>query len=84
MLDVFMQTLHTFEYELARTRVEFAHVAIQPDLSAFEWTENHRAREIIRAGERAAEEYVPQLKALLPFFTQLGKVPRPPSSPLRP
>ena len=43
----------------------------------------HRSREIILAGERVAEEYVPQIKALLPFFTQLGKVPQPPSSPLR-
>ncbi|MCX5797810.1 MAG: patatin-like phospholipase family protein [Elusimicrobia bacterium] len=84
MLQVFNQTLHTMEYEIARTRMEFAHVAIQPDLSAFLWTETHRSREIIRAGERVAEQYVPQIKALLPFFTQLGKVPRRPSSPLQP
>ena len=84
MLQVFDQTLHTMEYEIARTRMEFAHVAIQPDLSAFLWTETHRSREIIRAGEHVAEQYVPQIKALLPFFTQLGKVPQRPSSPLRP
>ncbi|MDD5629721.1 MAG: patatin-like phospholipase family protein [Elusimicrobia bacterium] len=84
MLQVFNQTLHTMEYEIARTRMEFAHVAIQPDLSAFLWTETHRSRELIRAGERVAEQYVPQIKALLPFFTQLGKVPRRPSSPLQP
>ncbi|HAM34480.1 MAG TPA: hypothetical protein DEB40_09975 [Elusimicrobia bacterium] len=84
MLQAFIQTLHTMEYEIARSRVEFAHVAIQPNLSAFNWTETHRAAEIIRAGERVAEHYVPQIKALLPFFTQLGKVPRPPASPLRP
>ncbi|MBI5240334.1 MAG: patatin-like phospholipase family protein, partial [Elusimicrobia bacterium] len=69
MLQVFNQTLHTMEYEIARSRMEFAHVAIQPDLSAFLWTEAHRGREIIRAGERIAEEYVPRIKALLPFFT---------------
>jgi NTE family protein len=84
MLQVFNQTLHTMEYEIARTRLEFAHVAIQPDLSAFLWTETHRSRELIDAGERVAEQYVPQIKALLPFFTQLGKVPQRPSSPLRP
>jgi NTE family protein len=83
MFQVFLQTLHTMEYEIARSRAEFAHVAIEPDLSAFEWTETHRAGEIIRAGERMAEQYVPQIKALLPFFTQLGKVPQPPSSPLK-
>ena len=54
MLQVFNQTLHTMEYEIARSRMEFAHVAIQPDLSAFLWTETHRSREIIRAGERIA------------------------------
>ncbi|MFA6002864.1 MAG: patatin-like phospholipase family protein [Elusimicrobiota bacterium] len=84
MLQAFMQTLHTMEYQIARTRLEFAHIAIQPNLSAFDWTDTHRSREIIRVGERIAEEYAPQIKALLPFFTQLGKVPRRPSSPLRP
>ena len=84
MFDVFTQMIHTFEYELARSRVEFAHVAIQPDLAAFHWTEIHRSREIIRAGERIAEEYVPQIKALLPFFTGTGRVPKRPSSPLHP
>ena len=84
IMHVFDQTLHTMEYEIARTRMEFAHVAIQPDLSDFLWTETHRSRELIRAGEHVAEQYVPQIKALLPFFTQLGKVPQRPSSPLRP
>ncbi len=84
IMHVFDQTLHTMEYEIARTRMEFAHVAIQPDLSDFLWTETHRSRELIRAGELVAEQYVPQIKALLPFFTQLGKVPQRPSSPLRP
>ncbi|MDD5658214.1 MAG: patatin-like phospholipase family protein [Elusimicrobia bacterium] len=83
MFQVVLQTLHTMEYEIARSRAELAHVAIEPDLSDFQWTETHRSREIIQAGERVAEQYVPQIKALLPFFTQLSKVPRPPASPLR-
>ena len=43
-----------------------------------------RIAQLSGAGERVAEQYVPQIKALLPFFTQLGKVPQRPSSPLRP
>ncbi len=66
--EVFFQMIYTMEYEVAQSRLDIAHVTMFPDLKGFSWTELHRAGEIIRAGERAAEEALPRLKALIPAF----------------
>ena len=75
MLQVFFQMIYTMEYEIAQSRVDPAHVVIHPDLSGFSWTEMHRAKELIAMGERVAEEYVSQIKSLIPFFADHCKVP---------
>lgn len=67
-LEVFFQMIYTMEYEVAQSRLDLAHVTMFPDLKGFSWTELHRAGEIIRAGELAAEEALPRLKALIPAF----------------
>ena len=64
--EVFFQMIYTMEFEVAQSRLELAHVTLYPDLKGFSWTELHRAREIIAAGERAAEEALPRIKALIP------------------
>ncbi len=74
-VEVFFQMIYTMQYQVAQARVEPAHVSIQPDLTGFSWTEFHRAREIIDLGERIAEEYMPQVKAQIPFFNDHCKVP---------
>lgn len=84
LMDIFFQMIYTMEYEVAQSRLALAHVVIHPDLTGFSWTEMHRAKELIRAGERVAEQYVPQIKALLPFFSDYCKVPVRLSSPFRP
>ena len=67
-LEVFFQMIYTMEYEVAQSRQDLAHVTMFPDLKGFSWTELHRAAEIIRAGELAAEEALPRIKALIPAF----------------
>jgi len=67
-LEVFFQMIFTMEYEVAQSRLDLAHVTMFPDLKGFSWTELHRAGEIIRAGELAAEEALPRMKALIPAF----------------
>ena len=67
-LEIFFQMIYTMEYEVAQSRLDIAHVTMFPDLKGFSWTEVHRAAEIIRAGELAAEEALPRLKALIPAF----------------
>jgi NTE family protein len=84
MFDVFFQMIYTMEYEIAQTRFEMADMVIHPDLKGFSWTEMHRGREIIRAGQRVAEQYVPQIKALIPFFSDYCKVPLRLASPWKP
>jgi NTE family protein len=66
IVDVFFNMIYTMEYEVAQSRLEMAHVVLHPDLKGFSWTELHRAKEIIQAGERAAEEALPRIKALIP------------------
>jgi NTE family protein len=66
IIDVFFNMIYTMEYEVAQSRQEMAHVVLHPDLKGFSWTELHRAKEIIQAGERAAEEALPRIKALIP------------------
>lgn len=75
VLDVFFQMIYTMEYEIAQSRLGLAHVVIHPDLKGFSWTEMHRAKELIRAGQLVAEQYVPQIKALVPCFQDHCKMP---------
>ncbi|MDE2291817.1 MAG: patatin-like phospholipase family protein, partial [Elusimicrobia bacterium] len=69
MAQIFFQMIYTMEYEIAKSRSALAHVNIHPDLTGFSWTELHRAREIIDAGEKVAEAVLPNVKAMLPFFS---------------
>jgi NTE family protein len=66
LIEVFFNMIYTMEYEVSRSRLEMAHVVLHPDLRGFSWTELNRAREIIVAGERAAEEALTRIKALIP------------------
>ncbi len=84
MVDVFFQMIYTMEYEIAQSRANLAHVLITPDLKGFSWTEMHRAKELIRAGQLVAEQYVPQIKALIPQFSDYCTVPIRLSSPWKP
>jgi NTE family protein len=82
LVEVFFQMIYTMEYEIAQARVGLAHVLIQPNLKGFSWTEMHRAKELIRAGELIGEQYVAQVKSLIPYFADYCTVPIRLSSPL--
>ncbi|MBI3292336.1 MAG: cyclic nucleotide-binding domain-containing protein [Elusimicrobia bacterium] len=75
MIEVFFKMLYTMQYEIAQARTELAHVTITPETRNFLWTEFHRAAELIRIGEEAAEPIIPKIKALLPFFADYCRVP---------
>lgn len=75
MLEILFQMIYTMEYEIAQSRVELAHVVIHPDLSGFHWTEMHRAKDLIEMGERVAENAIPKIKGILPFFADYCKIP---------
>lgn len=75
MGEILFQMIYTMEYEIAKSRLDLVHVIIQPDMGSFSWTEFYRAREIIEQGERAAEEAIPKIKALLPYFADYCRIP---------
>lgn len=75
MAEVLFKTLYTMQYQISQSRLELAHVTISPDLKGYSWLEFYRARELIEAGERAAEEALPKIKQFLPFFSDYCKVP---------
>jgi NTE family protein len=74
MREILFKMIYTMQYEIAQARTEIAHVVIAPDARDFTWTEFHRAEEIIKVGEAAAEEAVSKIKSLLPFFSDHCKV----------
>lgn len=76
LFDVFFHMIYTMEYEVSQARLDLAHVVVNPELKGFSWTELHRAKEIIAAGERAAEEALPRIKALIPSFGHACRLPR--------
>ncbi|MFP4473015.1 MAG: patatin-like phospholipase family protein [Candidatus Omnitrophota bacterium] len=63
--DIMVQTLLASEYEVAYRTSGDADVIIHPDLSGMQWHEIARAGEIIRAGEQAARDALPEMKALI-------------------
>ncbi len=75
MTEIFFKMLYTMQYEIAQARTEIAHVVIAPDVREFLWTDFHRSDEISKIGEAAAEEAVPKVKSLLPFFSDYCRVP---------
>ncbi len=72
---VFFHMIYTAEYEIAKSRSGLSQIVIQPDLQGFSWSDLQRAREIIRAGEEAAEKHIPSIKALIPYFSDRCQVP---------
>ena len=75
MVEVFFKMIYTMQYEIAQARTEIANVVIAPDCREFLWTDFHRAADIIKIGEVAAEEAASRIKSLLPFFSDYCRVP---------
>ncbi len=72
---VFFHMIYTAEYEIAKSRSGLSQIVIQPDIQGFSWSDLHRAKEIIRAGEEAAEKHIPSIKALIPYFSDRCQMP---------
>lgn len=75
VMEIFFKMIYTMQYEIAQARTEIAHVVIAPDIRDYLWTDFHRSDDILKVGAAAAEEAVPKVKSLLPFFSDYCKVP---------
>ncbi|MDE2313888.1 MAG: hypothetical protein KGL04_06925, partial [Elusimicrobia bacterium] len=74
----------TMETWVAQARLGLADVVIRPELAGFSWTQLDKAKALIEEGERAAEQYLPKIKSLLPFFSDSCQVPLRLASPVVP
>ncbi|MDE2314658.1 MAG: patatin-like phospholipase family protein, partial [Elusimicrobia bacterium] len=75
MFRTFSQMFFTMETWVAQARLGLADVVIRPELAGFSWTQLDKAKALIEEGERAAEQYLPKIKSLLPFFSDSCQVP---------
>jgi NTE family protein len=72
--EILMKTIYTMQYEIAQARSELADVVMNVSAANFLWWDLDKADEIIKLGEARAEESLPKIKALLPFFSDSCKV----------
>jgi NTE family protein len=77
VIEIMMKTIYTMQHEIAQWRSEIAHVVMEPDMSEFTWMEFHRSDDISKYGEACAEEALPKIKSLIPFFAASSKIPAP-------
>ena len=75
VIEIMMKTIYTMQHEIAQWRSEIAHVVMEPDMSEFTWMEFHRSDDIAKLGEACAEEALPKIKSLIPFFATSSQIP---------
>jgi len=68
VLDAFFRTIITMEHQIAANSTHLAHITIHPKTASYNWSDFDKARELIPLGEQAAQEALPKLKTLLPFY----------------
>ena len=69
-----LKTIYIMQYEIAQARAEIAHVVMQIKSHDLLWWDLDQARKMIAMGEASAEEVLPKIKQLLPFFSESCKV----------
>jgi predicted acylesterase/phospholipase RssA len=65
IVDVFMNSLQTTEYELGHFKSLAADVRISVDMAEFTWIDFHRAQEIIERGREAGARLSPAARAAM-------------------
>ena len=65
IFHVLVQSAQIGSYSLAKASLEYADVAIEPEVAHIGLGDFHEARELIRLGEAAAEEAVPEIQRKL-------------------
>ena len=63
--DIIIQTLQASEYVISEQNAQQADVLIHPDLVGIKWHQLDRAEELIKSGEEAARNLLPEIKKLL-------------------
>ncbi|MCA9406113.1 MAG: patatin-like phospholipase family protein [Candidatus Omnitrophica bacterium] len=63
--DIIVRTLQATEYVISEQSARQADIYMHPDLVGINWFELNRVDELIAAGEKAAENVLPELKSLV-------------------
>ncbi len=72
--EIMMKTIYIMQYEISQARSEIAHVVMNVKAHSLLWWDLDQAKSMIRLGEASAEEMLPKIKSLLPFFADSCKV----------
>lgn len=72
--ETMIKTIYIMQYEIAQARSELAHVVMQIKSHDLLWWDLDQAKEMIRMGEASAEEVIPKIKSLLPYFSDSCRV----------
>ena len=63
--DIIIRTLQSSEYLIAEQSAQQADVVIHPDLVGFNWFELNRVDDLVKVGENAVRERLPEIKKLI-------------------
>jgi len=63
--DIIVRTLQASEYVIAEQSAQQADVVIHPDLVGIKWFELYKVDDLIKSGEKAARELLPEIKKLV-------------------
>lgn len=66
--ETMLKTIYIMQYEISQARSEISHVVMNVKSHDLLWWDLDRAKEMIKMGEATAEEVIPKIKSLLPFF----------------
>ncbi len=72
--EIMLKTIYIMQYEISQARSEIAHVVMNIKSHDLLWWDLDRAKEMIKMGEATAEEVMPKIKSLLPFFANACQV----------
>jgi NTE family protein len=72
--ETMLKTIYIMQYEIAQSRSELAHVVMQIKAHELLWWDLDRAKEMIKMGEASAEEVMPKIKQLLPFYADSCRI----------
>ncbi len=72
--ETMLKTIYIMQYEISQARSEISHVVMNVKSHDLLWWDLDRAKEMIKMGEATAEEVIPKIKSLLPFYSNSCQV----------
>ncbi|PID57529.1 hypothetical protein CSB45_06790 [candidate division KSB3 bacterium] len=65
LVDIITRSFQNLQYEISTGKGTIADVTITPDLVGYTWNDFSKMEDIIEAGQKAAEESLPQLQSVI-------------------